>query len=116
LGVAITGWVLQLPGDPYDFDAVTGNNFAGFDSATGTSLGWTKSTHFGMLLIFNGGTPLAPGQSMTFNFAMDVPDPGAGGFGGFISTPVAALPEPASGVLIATALLGLGAWGRRRSE
>jgi hypothetical protein len=99
----IIGWNFQLPGSPYDFD------YPDFDGFAGSSLSWLVTSHTDSSLNFLGGTPLMPGQSMSFAMDIDAPDCSPGTNCGFSSTPFfdTSTPEPGSAVLLGLGLLAL---------
>ena len=64
----IIGWTFGLPGVPYDFD------YPSFDGPDADTLGWGVTLHTDRTLEFESGPPLAPGGTMSFVMAIDVPD------------------------------------------
>ena len=106
LALPIVSWTFHLPGTPYDFDTPD------LDAPVLSSLGWAPVQHTDAILKFQGGA-LAPGQSMTFQFNVDVP---AGNLGFSSDFEVASVPEPSTWVLTMGALLVGAGRMRRRSK
>lgn len=109
LAVPITLWAFLLPGTPYDFDSPD------FDTTLVSSLGWTPTLWTDQTLRFQGGA-LAPGQSMSFVFNIDVPAGTAGVAGNFVSVFETGVPEPSTYALTASALALLALRARRARQ